>query len=111
MCKTNANMKILLLGSGGREHALAWKISQSSQLEKLYVAPGNAGTAEIAENISLDINDFESIGHFTIQNHIDLLVVGPELPLVNGIHDYFKSNRQLDHVTVIGPEKEAAQLE
>ena len=70
MCKTNANMKILLLGSGGREHALAWKISQSSQLEKLYVAPGNAGTAEIAENISLDINDFESIGHFTIQNHI-----------------------------------------
>ena len=111
MCKTNANMKILLLGSGGREHALAWKISQSSQLEKLYVAPGNAGTAEIAENISLDINDFESIGHFTIQNRIDLLVVGPELPLVNGIHDYFKSNRQLDHVTVIGPEKEAAQLE
>ena len=111
LCKTNANMKILLLGSGGREHALAWKISQSSQLETLYVAPGNAGTAEIAKNISLDVNDFESIGHFTIQNRIDLLVVGPELPLVNGIHDYFKSNPKLDHVTVIGPEKEAAQLE
>ena len=104
-------MKILLLGSGGREHALAWKISQSSQLEKLYVAPGNAGTAEIAENISLDVSDFESIGHFTIQNRINLLVVGPELPLVNGIHDYFKSNPKLDHVTVIGPEKEGAQLE
>ena len=104
-------MKILLLGSGGREHALAWKISQSSQLDKLYVAPGNAGTAEIAENVALDINDFESIGHFSIQNKINLVIVGPELPLVNGIHDYFKSQNNLANVTVIGPKKEGAQLE
>ena len=82
-------MKILLLGSGGREHALAWKISQSSQLEKLYVAPGNAGTAELAENISLDLNDFKAVGDFTIQQDIDLVVVGPEQPLVDGI-DYFQ---------------------
>ena len=104
-------MKVLVLGSGGREHALAWKITQSSQLEKLYVAPGNAGTADIAENVALDINDFSAIGNFTIQNNIDLLVVGPEQPLVDGIHDYFNKNQQLDHVTVIGPEKEGAQLE
>ena len=70
-------MKILLLGSGGREHALAWKISQSSQLEKLYVAPGNAGTAELAENISLDLNDFKAVGDFAIQQDINLVVVGP----------------------------------
>ena len=74
-------MKILLLGSGGREHALAWKISQSSQLEKLYVAPGNAGTAELAENISLDLTDFKAVGDFTIQQDIDLVVVGPEQPI------------------------------
>ena len=104
-------MKILLLGSGGREHALAWKISQSSQLEKLFVAPGNAGTAEIAENVALNVNDFEAVGHFTIQNKIDLLIVGPELPLVNGIHDYFNAQPNLNGVTVIGPEKEGAQLE
>ena len=110
MLKTE-KMKILLLGSGGREHALAWKISQSSQLEKLFVAPGNAGTSEIAENVALDINDFEAIGNFTVQNKIDVLVVGPELPLVNGIHDYFNSQIKLNHVTVIGPEKEGAQLE
>ena len=87
-------MKILLLGSGGREHALAWKISQSSQLEKLYVAPGNAGTAELAENISLDLNDFKAVGDFTIQQDIDLVVVGPEQPLVDGIHDYFKASQR-----------------
>ena len=104
-------MKILLLGSGGREHALAWKISQSSQLDKLYVAPGNAGTAGIAENIALDINDFESIGHFSIQNKINLVIVGPEQPLVNGIHDYFKSQKNLANITVIGPTKQGAQLE
>ena len=104
-------MKILLLGSGGREHALAWKISQSSQLDKLYVAPGNAGTAGIAENIALDINDFESIGHFSIQNKINLVIVGPEQPLVNGIHDYFKSQKNLATITVIGPTKQGAQLE
>ena len=90
---------------------MAWEITQSSQLEKLYVAPGNTGTADIAENVALDINDFSAIGNFTIQNNIDLLVVGPEQPLVDGIHDYFNKNQQLDHVTVIGPEKEGAQLE
>ena len=104
-------MKILLLGSGGREHALAWKISQSSQLEKLYVAPGNAGTAELAENISLDLTDFKAVGDFTIQQDIDLVVVGPEQPLVDGIHDYFQNQPTLSNVTVIGPTKEGAQLE
>ena len=104
-------MKILLLGSGGREHALAWKMAQSSQLEKLYVAPGNAGTAEIAENIALDLSDFKAIGDFTIQHDVDLLVVGPEQPLVDGIHDYFSSQTRLDNITVIGPTKEGAQLE
>ena len=104
-------MKILLLGSGGREHALAWKMAQSSQLEKLYVAPGNAGTAEIAENIALDVNDFKAIGDFTIQHDVDLLVVGPEQPLVDGIHDYFSSQTRLANITVIGPTKEGAQLE
>ena len=104
-------MKILLLGSGGREHALAWKMAQSSQLEKLYVAPGNAGTAEIAENIALDVNDFKAIGDFTIQHDVDLLVVGPEQPLVDGIHDYFSSQPRLANITVIGPTKEGAQLE
>ena len=104
-------MKILLLGSGGREHALAWKMAQSSQLEKLYVAPGNAGTAEIAENIALDLSDFKAIGNFTIQHDIDLLVVGPEQPLVDGIHDYFSSQTRLANITVIGPTKEGAQIE
>ena len=104
-------MKILLLGSGGREHALAWKISQSSQLEKLFVAPGNAGTSKIAENVALEINDFESIGHFCVQNKINLIIVGPEQPLVSGIHDYFLNQKSLDHITIIGPPKEGAQLE
>lgn len=104
-------MKILLLGSGGREHALAWKMAQSSQLEKLYVAPGNAGTAEIAENIALDLSDFKAIGDFTIQHDVDLLVVGPEQPLVDGIHDYFSSQTRLANITVIGPTKEGAQIE
>ena len=107
----NSIMKILLLGSGGREHALAWKISQSSQLRKIGVAPGNAGTAELAENISLDLNDFKAVGDFTIQQDIDLVVVGPEQPLVDGIHDYFQSQPNLSNVTVIGPTKEGAQLE
>ncbi|MEK9619988.1 MAG: phosphoribosylamine--glycine ligase N-terminal domain-containing protein, partial [Flavobacteriales bacterium] len=102
-------MKILLLGSGGREHALAWKICKSSQLEKLYVAPGNAGTSEIAENIAIDINDFEAVGNFCIQKMINVLVVGPEQPLVNGIHDYFENNSRLKSVTVIGPKKEGAK--
>ena len=104
-------MKILLLGSGGREHALAWKISQSSQLEKLYVAPGNAGTNSIAENVDLSLDDFESVANFMLNNRVNILVVGPENPLVNGIHDYFDSRPDLTHVTVVGPKKEGAQLE
>ena len=104
-------MKILLLGSGGREHALAWKISQSSQLEKLFVAPGNAGTNSIAENVELSVDDFKSIANFMLHNKVNILVVGPENPLVNGIHDYFDSRPDLTHITVVGPKKEGAQLE
>ena len=104
-------MKLLLLGSGGREHALAWKISKSSQLEKLYVAPGNAGTSEIAENIAIDINNFEAVGNFCIQNQINIVVVGPEQPLVNGIHNYFETTNTLQNITIIGPKKEGAIIE
>ena len=104
-------MKLLLLGSGGREHALAWKISKSSQLEKLYVAPGNAGTSEIAENIAIDINNFEAVGNFCIQNQINIVVVGPEQPLVNGIHNYFETTNTLQNITLIGPKKEGAIIE
>ncbi len=104
-------MKILLLGSGGREHALAWKISQSSQLEKLYVAPGNAGTNSIAENVALSVEDFEGIAQFMLDKKIEILVVGPENPLVNGIHDYFDSRPDLTQITVVGPKKEGAKLE
>ena len=103
-------MKLLLLGSGGREHALAWKICKSSQLEKLYVAPGNAGTSEIAENIAIDINDFEAVGNFCIQNQINIVVVGPEQPLVNGIHNYFESTNTLQNITIIGPKKRVQLL-
>ena len=82
-------MKVLLLGSGGREHALAWKINQSERLTKLYVAPGNAGTVEIAENVNIKVTDFEALATFVENNAIDMLVVGPEDPLVEGIRDYF----------------------
>lgn len=104
-------MKVLVLGSGGREHALSLKVAQSSQLEKLYTAPGNPGTAQHGENIDLDINDYKSIADFAIEKGIEYIVVGPEDPLVNGIADYFKNREDLDGVTVIGPNKEAAQLE
>ncbi len=104
-------MKLLLLGSGGREHALAWKISQSSQLEKLYVAPGNAGTNSIAENVNLSVEDFEGIASFMLDKGVEILVVGPENPLVNGIHDYFDSRPDLTQITVVGPKKEGAKLE
>lgn len=104
-------MRILLLGQGGRENALAWKILQSSKVQKLYVAPGNAGTSMIAENVALDVNDFEAIKQFSIANKIAMLVVGPEDPLVNGIYDFFKNDSQLSHIKVIGPSKEGARLE
>lgn len=103
--------KILLLGSGGREHALAWKIAQSHRVSKLYIAPGNAGTAIVGENVNLKVNDFEQIAKFVIKNEVDMVVVGPEDPLVGGIYDFFKQNTQLKDVTVIGPSKSGAQLE
>lgn len=104
-------MRILLLGSGGREHAIAWKLVQSSKLNKLYVAPGNAGTSEIAENVDISVNDFEKIEAFVLSNQVDMIVVGPEDPLVNGVYDYFKSNKKLSHISVIGPSKAGALLE
>jgi len=104
-------MTILLLGSGGREHALAFKLLQSSHCETLYVAPGNAGTQAIATNISLSITDFESIKSFVIKEQVDMVVVGPEDPLVLGIYDYFKNDSQLSNIPVIGPSQKGAQLE
>lgn len=104
-------MKLLLLGSGGREHALAWKIAQSEKTEKLFVAPGNAGTAEVGENVPLKADDFDGIARFVKEQGIDMVIVGPEDPLVKGIYDYFKANAEVAHVPVIGPSKAGAVLE
>lgn len=104
-------MKLLLLGSGGREHALAWKISQSPKIEKLFIAPGNAGTAQTGENVAIKADDFDAIRRFVIDNGIDMVVVGPEDPLVKGIYDYFKADPALKDVPVIGPSKQGAVLE
>lgn len=104
-------MKLLLLGSGGREHALAWKIAQSDKIEKLFIAPGNAGTAQVGENVALGVNDFEGIARFVETEKIDMLVVGPEDPLVNGVYDFFKNHPTLSHMPVIGPSKAGAVLE
>lgn len=104
-------MKLLLLGSGGREHALAWKIAQSDKIEKLFIAPGNAGTAQVGENVALSVNDFEGIARFVETEKIDMLVVGPEDPLVNGVYDFFKNHPTLSHMPVIGPSKAGAVLE
>ena len=104
-------MTILLLGSGGREHALAWKMIQSLHCSKLYVAPGNAGTDTIATNVDLNPNDFDRLKLFCIENQVDMVVVGPEDPLVNGIYDYFKQDLELKNIPVIGPSQEGAQLE
>ncbi len=104
-------MNVLVLGSGGREHAFCWKIAQSSQLDKLFIAPGNAGTSQIGINVDIQVNDFDAIKEFAIENKIDFVLVGPEDPLVNGIHDYFLADDQLKHIAVIGPNKKAAQLE
>ena len=104
-------MTILLLGSGGREHALAWKMLQSNKCEQLYVAPGNAGTAQIATNVALNPLDFESVKNFVLKNKVTMVVVGPEDPLVNGIYDFFKNDSQLGDIPVIGPSKVGAQLE
>lgn len=104
-------MKLLLLGSGGREHALAWKIAQSDKIEKLFIAPGNAGTAQVGENVALGVNDFEGIARFVENEHIDMVVVGPEDPLVNGIYDFFQNHPALSRIPVIGPSKAGAVLE
>lgn len=104
-------MRVLLLGSGGREHALAWKMDQSSILEELFIAPGNAGTKMHGKNVDMSVNDFKAIKIFVIENKVDTVVVGPEDPLVNGIVDFFKDDDELSKVSVIGPNKEAAQLE
>ena len=104
-------MKLLLLGSGGREHALAWKIAQSPKIEKLYIAPGNAGTREAGENVVLKADDFEGIKRFVLEHNINMVVVGPEDPLVKGIYDFFRDDAQLNSIPVIGPSKAGAQLE
>jgi phosphoribosylamine--glycine ligase len=104
-------MNVLILGSGGREHALAWKLSQSPLLDKLYIAPGNAGTADNGENIPIQVSDFEGIRKLVLEKNIGLVVVGPEVPLVEGIHDYFLAHRDLENIPVIGPVQKAAMLE
>lgn len=104
-------MKLLLLGSGGREHALAWKIAQSPKVEKLYIGPGNAGTAAIGENVEITPTDFDEVADFVINYEIDMVVVGPEVPLVKGITDYFQNHSLLRDVKIIGPSKVGAQLE
>jgi phosphoribosylamine--glycine ligase len=104
-------MNILLIGNGGREHALAWKIKQSTLCEKLFVAPGNAGTSIVAENVSIGVSDFEKLGAFCLENKIELVVVGPEIPLVKGIRDYFEADPKLKSILMVGPGKAGAQLE
>jgi len=104
-------MRILLLGSGGREHALAWKLNQSVWANPLYIAPGNPGTAQCGINVDLDVNDFDAIGDFCIKEHIEMVMVGPEEPLVKGLYDYFKSKEELQKIYFIGPSKKGAELE
>lgn len=104
-------MNILLLGSGGREHAMAWKIAQSPKTDKLFIAPGNAGTSSVGTNVAIGVNEFSKIGEFVLTNQIDMVVVGPEDPLVNGIYDFFQQDDSLAGIPVIGPSKEGARLE
>ena len=104
-------MKILLLGSGGREHALAWKIAQSPKVEQLFIAPGNPGTQNVGTNVAIGVNDFDKLKAFALEKQIDMIVVGPEDPLVKGIYDIFKNDPSTSHIAIIGPSKEGAQLE
>ncbi|MDA9808504.1 phosphoribosylamine--glycine ligase [Flavobacteriales bacterium] len=104
-------MNVLILGSGGREHAFAWKIAKSSSCNNLFIAPGNAGTAEVGSNVEIGVNDFESIKKFVLSEEIEMVVVGPEDPLVNGIYDFFKEDEELQNISLIGPSKEGARLE
>ena len=104
-------MNVLILGSGGREHAFAWKVAKSSLCKKLLIAPGNAGTEQIGRNIDISVNDFQKIKDLCLKEEINMLIVGPEGPLVNGIYDFFHEDEKLQHITVIGPSKKGAQLE
>ena len=104
-------MNILIIGGGGREHTIAWKLAQSPNCGKLFVAPGNAGTHEIATNLSLGVTDFEGIKQAVLDNSVGMVIVGPEDPLVMGIHDFFLNDQTIKHVKVIGPQKKAAELE
>ena len=104
-------MNILIIGGGGREHALAWKMAQSPQLEKLFIAPGNAGTAEVGTNVAIGVEDFKGIKELVLKEKIDLVVVGPEVPLVAGVSDFFKEDSELKEIPVIGPSKAGAELE
>lgn len=104
-------MNVLILGSGGREHALAWKVSQSSSCNKLFIAPGNSGTIEVGQNVEINVTDFEKIKDLVIKEQIEMIIVGPEDPLVKGIYDFFNNDLDLQHISVIGPSKMGAQLE
>ena len=104
-------MKILILGSGGREHALAWKIAQSEMVSEVFVAPGNAGTASIGVNVPINIADFDAVKKTVLDNDIEMVVVGPEQPLVDGVVDFFKADPLLKEKKIIGPDKHGAQLE
>ncbi|MCQ2094345.1 MAG: phosphoribosylamine--glycine ligase [Bacteroidaceae bacterium] len=104
-------MKLLLLGSGGREHALAWKIAQSKKVSQLFIAPGNAGTTDAGTNVNIKVNDFEAIKEFVLREGIDMVVVGPEDPLVNGIYDFFRDDASLKSIPLIGPSRQGAVLE
>ena len=104
-------MNILLLGSGGREHALAWKIAQSTKVSKLFIAPGNPGTAAVGQNVNINANDFDALKRFALDNDVQMVVVGPEDPLVNGIYDDFKNDARTAHIPVIGPSRKGATLE
>jgi len=104
-------MNILIIGNGGREHAFAWKISQSPKCKKLFVAPGNAGTSLVATNVPIAVDDFQKLGSFSVDEKIDLILVGPEVPLVKGIRNYFSTDDRLKNILMVGPGKEGAQLE
>ena len=104
-------MNVLILGSGGREHALAWKIAQSPMCDRLWIAPGNAGTAQVGINLAIKVGDFQAIKQAVLDHAIDFVVVGPEDPLVNGIYDFFHADPQLARVAVFGPSRQGATLE
>ena len=104
-------MKVLLLGSGGREHALAWKMAQSAELTQLFIAPGNAGTSACGTNVALNPQDFAAVADFCVKEGINMIVPGPEQPLVEGIYDYFAERADVKHIPVIGPSKAGAQME